>query len=63
MYLCSVPEEYEYLMEDLPPGGRVLLDDGKFELILVGTEVDALVCRVVIIATQMLESMMQNEIP
>lgn len=38
---------YERLLEDVQPGERILLDDGKVELEVMGQEGDELVCTVV----------------
>lgn len=42
-----IPVTYPYLAEDVPPGSRILLDDGRIELEAVSREGDELRCRVV----------------
>ena len=42
-----IPVTYPYLVEDVPPGSRILLDDGRIELEAVGREGNDLRCYVV----------------
>lgn len=42
-----IPVSYPHLAEDIPPGSRILMDDGKIELQALGAEGSELRCRVV----------------
>ena len=42
-----IPIRYEHLLKDITGGGRILLDDGKIELLAVWTDGDSLACSVV----------------
>ncbi|MBN1687084.1 MAG: pyruvate kinase [Spirochaetales bacterium] len=43
----TIPIGYDHLLEDIPPGGTVLVDDGKVELEVLKLCADSLTCRVV----------------
>jgi pyruvate kinase len=42
----NIPVTYEHLLTDIKEGGRVLLDDGYIELLVLKKEADALLCSV-----------------
>ena len=43
----TIPISYDHLLEDIPRGGRVLIDDGKVELEVEEAGAEALRCKVV----------------
>lgn len=44
---ARIPVSYPHLAEDIPPGSRILMDDGKIELQALGAEGGELRCRVI----------------
>ena len=41
-----IPVTYRYLPEDVKPGNRILIDDGRIELLVEGSSANAVNCRV-----------------